>query len=411
MKRFFMLVGGALLAAPIAAWALQAQQAPFDNDGVITKAEWQRVMALGAKGGVIDLGQQRVEFQRGKLQPTKPLILRGGVFSAISLDQWRNVTFEGTIFRPAATDNRDYWMVVAYDPQNLTFDRVNMSGATLGDGKLVYQSLSVRNGSNVAVLNSRFWGMANFMGFMRTNGVRLENNHFTNIREGVQLVAVNNAVVRGNAFGPYFPYQGDHSDGVQLFTAGLTASDVAARNVTIEGNLFVANPSRRAQGVFIRDEGGLFKSGRGYADITIRNNLMVGTGWAGIGVIDPVQRLLIDNNHLLIRTDKSDRVTNNWIEVRAVQPSGSARVTNNKSGPMLLAAGVQHANNQVVPPVTEAEGKRIIDQWYAARQRAAPPARQAASPTTSSSGSESATASSPVSQTVRVRRGNSVFSD
>lgn len=366
MKRLCLLVGGVLLAAPFAALAFTEEPAPFDNDGVITKTEWAQVVALGAKGGVIDLGQQRVEFARGKLAPSTPLILRGGLFSSITLDQWQNVTFEGSIFRPASTDHPDGPMVLAYEPQNLTFDRVNMSGKTLEDGKLVYPSIGIRGGSNITVRGSRFWNMSNFMYFIRTNGVRVEYNDFNNIREGVQLVAVQNAVVQGNVFGPYFPYLGDHADGVQLFTAGMTLeTDTGARNVVIDGNLVISSSNGRAQGVFIRDEAGLFRSGRGYADVSVTNNLLVGTGWHGIGVMDPVQRLFIDSNRLLVLNGAGDNVTNNWIMVRSVDFGGSAQVTNNSSGPMSLAEGVQQSNNTITSPVTDTQAQQAIDNWFA----------------------------------------------
>lgn len=417
MKRLSVLVGGILLTAPLAALAFSESPPPFDNDGVITKAEWANVVALGAKGGVIDLGQQRVEFQRARLQPSEPLILRGGQFSAITLDQWQNVTFEGSVFRPASTDNPDGPMVLAYDPQNLTFDRVNMSGKTLADGKLVYPSIGIRGGSNITVRGSRFWNMTNSMYFVRTNGVRVEHNDFTNIREGVQLVAVQNAVVRGNAFGPYLPYQGDHADGVQLFTAGMTqTTDTGARNVVIDGNLVISSSTGRAQGVFIRDEAGLFRSGRGYAGITVANNLLVGTGWHGVGVMDPVQGLTIDNNRLLVRNGSGDTVTSNWIMVKSIDFGGSAVVTNNQSGSISLAAGVQQSNNTTLQPVSDDVAKQAIDEWFAVNRQPVAPTTTAPAPTKKPTAgkprsSRSTSASSRPAPRVTVRRGSSTRRD
>ncbi|WEK44122.1 MAG: right-handed parallel beta-helix repeat-containing protein [Candidatus Sphingomonas colombiensis] len=293
-------------------------------------------------GSTIDLGTRRVTFAR--FSGLTNVTIKGGVFGAITIDQWRNVTFSGSRFEPFPGNNPRGAFVTAYQPDGLRFDSTNWSGATTPDNQLAFSSLSVRGGNNVVVSHSSFRDMANFMAFLRTTNVQVTDNVFSDIREGVQLVGTTTALIARNSFGPYRPAPGDHADGVQLFTAGLTEpGDHGARDVVIESNLMDPGVGQRSQGVFMRDEANLHAAGRGYSNITIRNNLLIGTGWHGIAAMDPIDRLTIENNQLFIRLGP-DKVTDNWVMVKA----GGGIVRNNTAGSFQLSKQVQAQSNKVV---------------------------------------------------------------
>ncbi|WEK42887.1 MAG: hypothetical protein P0Y64_16305 [Candidatus Sphingomonas colombiensis] len=308
----------------------------------ISAAEWTAMLKAAKPGSTIDLGNRPVTFARYK--GLANVTIKGGVFSAITLDQWQNVTFSGTRFAPAATDDPRGAIVLAYQPDGLHFVSTTWTGGYGPDGQLTYASISVRGGNNVTVQKSSFTDIANFMAFLRTTNVEVSDTTFQNVREGVQLVGVTTAVVARNKFGPYRPAPGDHADAVQLFTAGLTlAGDHGARDVLIEDNFVDPGPNFHTQGVFMRDEAGLYTQGRGYSNVTIRNNVLIGTGWHGISAQDPIQNLKIDSNRLLIRLN-GDGVTDNWIMVKA----GGGVVSNNYAGSYLLTSSVTTTSNTSV---------------------------------------------------------------
>ncbi len=326
----------------------------------VSAAEWTAMLKAATPGSTIDLGSRKVAFAR--YTGLSNVTIKGGVFGAISLDQWKNVTFSGTRFEPRDGDDPAGSMIIAYQPDGLKFDCTSFTGAMNADGQLGFSSISVRGGNNVSVTRSTFSNIGNFLAFLRTTNVQVTDNSFSYIREGVDLVGTRNVVVARNSFGPYRPTPTDHADGIQFFTAGLTdTGDTAAQNVLIEDNLVDPGAGYRAQGFFLRDEAGLAASGRGYSDITIRNNVLIGTGWHGIAAGDPVQRLLIENNRLLIRLNPTDTVTSNWILVAA---GGSATVQGNVAGNYNLAAGVVASNNTTIArAATSAEIADAMAAW------------------------------------------------
>ncbi|MBN8848190.1 MULTISPECIES: right-handed parallel beta-helix repeat-containing protein [unclassified Sphingomonas] len=331
----------------------------------VSAAEWIAMLKAATPGSTIDLGNRPVTFAR--YTGLSNVTIKGGVFGMIVLDQWKNVTFSGTQFEPRNGDNPAGSLIIAYQPDGLHFDGVTFVGALNAAGQLGFASIGVRGGNNVSVTRSNFHDIGNYLSFLRTTNVQVTDNTFTNIREGLDLVGVANAVVARNTFGPFRPAPGDHSDGIQLFTAGLTlATDHGAQNVLIEDNLVDPGAGYRAQGIFMRDEAALAALGRGYSNITIRNNAMIGTGWHGIAAMDPVQNLLIEGNRLLIRLG-TDGVTDNWILIK----SGGGTVRNNYAGSINLTAATVASGNTSVKRAATTTEISTADTWVAQLMQAA----------------------------------------
>ena len=366
----------ALIAAVLSFACFASQPALSQAEAPISATEWA-ALAKGAKpGGVIDLGTRRVTFAR--IRGLSDVTIRGGVFGFTILDTWKNVTFENTRFEAALEDRvmtgASPPYIDAYSPEGLTIRNATFVGYTNAAGQLAANSLRIRGGNNVVVTRSTFRDLANFAGFIRTTNLRVTDNRFSYIREGVQLVGVTRAVVARNSFGPFRPAPGDHADGVQLFTNGLTlADDHGARDVLIEDNFIDPGAGYRAQGIFMRDELGFHKQGRGYANITVRNNLLIGTGWHGIAA-DRTENLLIEGNRLLIRRGP-DGVTDNWIRVAL----GAGIVRNNYAGSIQLGPDMTASGNTSVKrAATDAEITAAKAAFAARLARAAAPARASA---------------------------------
>jgi len=334
----------------------------------VSAAEWTALLQAAQPGSTIDLGTRRVTFAR--FRGLSDVTIRGGVFGFIVLDNWKNVTFDGTRFEAAPeervmTGNIPPY-IDAYSPDGLAVRNATFVGYTDAAGNLAAGSLRIRGGNNVTIANSSFHDLNNSLAFIRTTNAQVTDNSFAYIREGLQLVGASNVVVARNTFGPFRPASGDHPDGVQFFTTGLTlADDHGVRNALIEDNQFDPGEGYRAQGVFMGDELNLAALGRGHSDITIRNNVMIGTGWHGIAAGTAIPNLLIENNKLLIRLG-ADGVTDNWILVKA----GGGIVRNNYAGSITLAPDVVASGNvSVKRAATDSEitnALTVLAQWVQA---------------------------------------------
>jgi hypothetical protein len=366
MLRGFPILAGALILLASCDQVGFATQNTQQNDGVITAAEWQAIVSRGRTGGVVDLGTQRVEFTRGPITApaNAPLIIRGGRFGAVTLDGWTNVSFVGSTFTAGTNHQQSAPLILAYNVRNLTIDRARFTAAPgyAGAGRL--GSISLRGGDGITIRNSTFQNIGNFLSLLRSTNVVIERNDFIGLNEGVVVVGADRVRISGNRFGPYVASDSNHRDGVQLFTTGLTqAGDRAASNVVIENNLIYSDSTSRSQGVFIRDEAGLYRQGRGYRNITVRNNLLVGTGWHGIAAVDPVQNMLVENNRLYTLLGPGDRVTNNWIMVGGPSWTTPAIVRGNIHGRSNIQPGTVATNNRSLPPITAGDAQALILQW------------------------------------------------
>lgn len=354
MRAFFAAL--ALSLAGLNACAAIAQ--PVVAAPPVTAAEWKAMLTAAKPGSTIELGDRAVQFVR---MPAADVTIHGGHFRDVTLDKWRNVTFEGSTFEIADNQGQLQFLVIAYAPENVTFRNCDFRGTDL-NGTLQVKSLSIRDGHNVTVQGSRFYQLANFIGFTNTDGVLFEGNDVALVREGIQIAGAQHVTIRANRFGPFRPAPGDHPDAIQFFTAGLKQ---AARDVLIEKNLFVAGPGGRAQGVLVGDEAGLTSTGAGYARITVRDNELVGTGWHGISVGPMVDDLVIERNTLL-RVDGADLVKDNWIKAL------NGRVENNTAPTFTLGPDVQQAGNVKNAAATPDQQASAIAAWNAVFR--APPA-------------------------------------
>ncbi|OJU22712.1 MAG: hypothetical protein BGN95_03860 [Sphingomonas sp. 66-10] len=332
-----------LLAALLALACFACQPALAQSAPPLTAKEWTALATAAQPGAVIDLGDRRVTFSR--IRALHDVTIKGGVFGFTVLDSWKNVTFDGTRFEAAPVDRIMTGYVPpyvdAYSPERLTFKNVTFAAYTDSAGNLTGGGINGRGGSDITVTGSTFRDLGTVATFMRTVGVTFADNTIANVREGVRLVGASNATIAHNRMGPFSPAKGDHPDGIQFFTAGLTLpDDRAAHDVVIEGNLIDPGPAAHVQGIFIGDEAKLYASGRGYSNITIRNNSLIGTGWHGITVGPHGPGLTIEGNRLLIRLN-GDGVTDNWIMVG----EGGGVVRDNTAGGITLAAGVTASGN------------------------------------------------------------------
>lgn len=342
------LVSNLLLASPVT---------PVASTAPVTAAEWKAMLGRAKAGGVVDLGKRHVQFERVVFQPTAPVTIKGGVFNAVVLDQWRNVTFDGSRFE-GTPDMVEYQAIlVANDPVNLTIRNCRFTGFMAENGQLHVRGPSIREGRNVAIEGSRIENMAGFSNFVRTVGARFSDNDVETIREGLEVKGGQDIVIERNRFSDFQPFGGDHADGVQFFTTGLTnPGETAARNVVIRDNLVLARG--KAQGIFIQDEISLAASGRGYKDFTIEGNIVVGAGWHGI-TASQVDNVTIRNNRLFRIRDVDT------MDSRIAMDRSSGVVSGNEANDYIYNDSPSQSKNVKRGPSDAARVDGVIAEWVA----------------------------------------------
>jgi polygalacturonase len=130
--------------------------------------------------------------------------------------------------------------------QRVTLERLRISRMQFG--------ISFRNVDGLTIAACRISGM-------RTDGIR--------------GMGTSNLAIVGNRIDSFRYAEGDHPDGIQLWTANQKAS---ARNVRISENLILRGEGKPSQGVFIGNEDPHW----GYENLMITDNVIVGTLWNGI---------------------------------------------------------------------------------------------------------------------------------
>ncbi len=347
LKPMLVLLAALLLSSPVQ---------PVAAQGPVSALEWKGMLARAQTGGVIDLGKRRVEFAGQRFQPTAPVTIRGGVFGAIVLDQWRNVTFDGATFVGAQGMAEFQNLVVADYVENLTIRNCRFTGFANDEGQLQVRGPSIRGGRNVTIERCTFEGLAGFTGFARLDGGKFLDNDLRAIREGLNIVGGRNIAIERNFFQDFRPFGGDHADGVQFFTTGLTRpGDTAARDITIRHNLILANGN--AQGVFVGDELKMGGKGTGYQDFTIEENIVVGAGWHGITATNV--------NNATIRNNRLFRVRGRDTMDSRLAASGNAIVEGNEANAFILSGDVRQDGNKQVRESAASRIDAVIAEWKA----------------------------------------------
>ncbi|MBA2920743.1 right-handed parallel beta-helix repeat-containing protein [Sphingomonas sp. CGMCC 1.13658] len=271
------------------------------------------------------------------------------------MDQWSNVTFEGSRFKAPVGAPAHQALVDAFQPQNLELSNCYFVGYEGEGGELRTRGLLIRGGLNISVRHSTFEIMAGSNSFILSNGVQFIANRMTRVREGVQFKGGGNILIESNRFDNFQPFLGDHPDAIQFFTAGLTnPTDLASHDVLISGNLIIA--ADQSQGIFLADQNSLQSSGRGYKRIAIRRNIIVGAVWHGITAA-PVDSLTIVGNRAIRQSGR---------DVRGNRITAAGReviLEDNEASEFKIAQSVRNHGNRTLGPLSAQRINAVIAEW------------------------------------------------
>lgn len=308
-----------------------------------SQADLRAALAAAKGGDTIELGDIVGPVALGPLSFDPPVILKGGSLSLIGtpaeytqllwLNKVRGLALDGVAFRGAGERGGQLgWGIRADDCAELTIMHCDLT--------MLMRGVLLTRCTNTAVNDNRFYALRS---------------------DGVDVVQCTGFEVYGNVFDDFTPAPGDHPDGVQLWTTGTKSG---SRQGVISENRIIGRPGQFPQGIFIRDELALYKTGAGHADIEISYNSIVGSAWHGITVQDPVDGLRVLNNEVFGTTGaliNGQQVTP-WINL----PADAAASGN--TAPRYLIGGKDGASagNTVDAYVTQADADALIDAMLAA---------------------------------------------
>jgi nitrous oxidase accessory protein NosD len=239
---------------------------------------------------------------------------------------------KGLIFRSVEllANPPGYFVFQVFNSSDIHFDRVEVHGAVDGDPQANAEGIRVADSQDFSVTNSEFHDLKRAMAMGTTGGVTVTNNraHDLGVTGFMFGGGTSHATITDNAVWNIRPKAGDHPDAIQFLTAGATAtaSDIlVARNVVYRGS------GEATQGIFLRDQVGSLPFER----VTIRENLVVGTGYNGILVMGAkdiaiVGNILISNpgstNNTWLRVETADGVTARRNRAQLISFDKSSRI-------------------------------------------------------------------------------------
>ena len=238
--------------------------------------------------------------------------------------------------------------------QDVHFDRVHVHGSLDGSPANDTGGLYFTASSNVSVTNSEFnelyWGIDHD----DSNSLTFNGNTFHDIRmDGIRGGGSSGVTISGNSFRDFYPLAGDHSDAIQFWTTGTTAS---VSNIVVTNNFIIRGKGLPPQGVFLRDEIGNLP----FQHVTISGNFVAGALFNGIYVSGGAD-VLIANNVVDGFVDQKS-----WISLTSVT---NGQLTNNATTQINNGSGLSNVfeTGTVIIAAAADDGAGLLAQWLAVR--------------------------------------------
>ena len=195
-----------------------------------------------------------------------------------------------------------------YSSSRVSFDGIDVHGTLNGSSQGDVRGMIVRDSDHVTVSNSHFHELSDALTHLNNDTFTVTGNVFDLIRDnGVPGGGTSHLTISNNVFKD-FDHGDDwiiHPDAIQLWTTNTTT---AATDILICGNVFNRGIGTPVQGIFIGDEVGTLA----YRNLTIADNVFVGTNWQGISV-NHAADLSLTGNVLIAGEDQGS-----WIGVTDV---------------------------------------------------------------------------------------------
>ena len=270
------------------------------------------------------------------------------VLAGLDLRDVAGLTLSGLTFRGDPAPGR--YQLLVTGGERVRLESMAFDGAEEGGDRRIVSSVMLRDVRDAVVRDSRFTGGWHGLSLLNVDGLLVEGNTFRGLEtDGVRGGGVNHAVIARNSFTDFHPRDGDHPDGIQLWS---TRQDTPARDIVIRENLVVRGHGAPTQGVFVRDTHLKLP----FEGLVVRDNLVVGGLYNGITVAGATAPV-IQNNTVLSQPDHDS-----WIRL---SDATQARVTGNQAMRFVEAKTTfaVRANNRTVSAITSSQAAQVIAEW------------------------------------------------
>lgn len=349
-----------LAAAAVTAGCAQAMPATVR---VGDAAALERAIAGGATTVLLspgDYGDVRLHgVQPARMASVRPAVGDGQVrFRSLVIDRSRNLALSGIVVALEA-DAKARSSIV--NSEAIRLSAMQFRGWRGLDGLFAGSALTIRNSRDVRVEASRFEEIGNGIAYLDSSEIVIARNHFSGMsQDAMRGGGVDGLTISGNVGTNFRARQGSHPDFIQLWTTNAKSGN---RRVRIIGNLFHRGSGSAPQGIFMRDE-----HGRGYDDILIENNVILGAIYHGIAVEPSAARVTIRGNSVLGYRDTVEfghRVPTSWIRYgpsMTVIDNEATAFSDQVPGP-----NPPPKSNRLRNLLSVKEGDAIAARWLAAR--------------------------------------------
>lgn len=292
-------------------------------------------------------------FTLQNLSFSKPVILtsrdpkRPATLTGFKIRKVNGLTIKNVECEVVASNGMFSYSIL--DSQNIDLQQLDIHGSLNGDPGDDKSPIMIRGSRFIKISDSDFREVFHGISFLDSENVTISGNSFRMLRtDGIRGGGSSHLVIKGNVFTDFQPNPKDHPDGVQLWTTNTKA---AARDILIEQNIMIRGSGAAIQGIFVRDTFNQFP----FENLTIRNNLIVGGMYNGIGIGGSKDAIVENNIVAAFPGQKS------WIRVGIAQ---NMILSGNRATAYVLsdaAQVVQKANGNI--SAVRDGGKDLLARW------------------------------------------------
>ena len=234
-----------------------------------------------APGTYSDLALKNLSFSSDvtitSADPSKQAVITN--FSMTNVDSLTFSNLEMSAINATGVNKNSGWAFRVTDSDDIHFDKINFHGSLDGETINDMNGLQIRFGEDISVTNSTFQQLGRGLAISESQHIKVSGNEVQEVRtDGFNFAQVGHIQVTDNYLHDFAPAPGDHPDAIQFWTTGTTS---ASHDILVSGNVIVRGEGENTQGIFITDQVGTLP----YEQVTIANNLVVGTGYNAIRMV------------------------------------------------------------------------------------------------------------------------------
>lgn len=284
--------------------------------------------------------------------PARPAVITDFTLSGVEGVHFRNLVLRALDHPDKIANDGSFVAFKIARAKDVIFDTVSVQGSLDGDPSNDVSGIQVRNSQNIRIVNSEFQQLERAVAVGQTEGVTVSNNRVHDIRsDGFNFAEVTHVELVGNVLWNFLPAQKDHPDAIQFWTSRTVTP---SREIRITGNVVHRGIGAYTQGIFLRDQLGTLP----YEQVTITENLIVGTGYNGLRITGAVDLTVADNELVTFAGD------NNTFFL--VKKADRFIARNNRATAISIdeSTNVVQQGNKVTKPVKD-KGRAAMSKWAA----------------------------------------------